>query len=88
MLCCSESYILRIASEETIDRVINELKSNGIEPEQSFLATEENNLTTEIDNIKIRAEQIRTEWELQEKELQEQAKLNFNNALSSSQISL
>ena len=74
--------------EKTIDRVINELKSNGIEPEQSFLATEENNLTAEIDNIKIRAEQIRTEWELQEKELQEQAKLNFNNALSSSQISL
>lgn len=74
--------------EKTIDRVINELKAYGIEPESVILNVENAKPNDEIDSIKIRAEQIRHEWELQEKELQEQMKTNLDDKTSQIQMSL
>ena len=74
--------------EKTINRVINELKNNGIEPEQTFSTVEIDFYTETIENIKIRAEQIRNEWKKQEKELLEQSKTNLNNGISEIQTCL
>ena len=46
------------------------------------------NIGLTIENIKIRAEQIRNEWKKQEKELLEQSKTNLNNGISEIQTCL
>lgn len=57
--------------EKTIERIINELNKNEIYTEQNIEVTHVDEINEEIKNIKIKAEQIRNGWTLEEKQKQE-----------------
>ena len=56
--------------EKSIDRIVSELNSFGIEPDRTSNSEDITPIFDNIEDIKIRAEQIRKEWELEQQEVQ------------------
>ncbi|MCD7779232.1 MAG: AAA domain-containing protein [Candidatus Gastranaerophilales bacterium] len=62
--------------EKTINKVINELMSNGIYTEQNTAKNNYEEKNQEIEDVKIRAEQIRKKWRLDKEKEQQTSFLN------------
>ena len=70
--------------EKAIEKIIHKLNDNEIYTEQNIEITHDVEINEEIENLKIRAEQIRNEWELEEKLKQDIIKPQASNICQTS----